>query len=628
MQRGDVMQRRSAIHRIHRRAGFSLLFGLLVFGCRGGWAVDRGDIGADVVLEGRAIVRRPVAGECSAAGEVVAWSRLGEGAAREETSVVEAGDWCFEVVAWDLDCRLTARGSVAASLPRADGIVTPLAEAEIDGSPTLEAACTPPLPTWPQGSARVPSVSVASLRAHVPLRGAPHHPRADSIRFEARPCSVFDPGCARDAMMWAGVGHSAQIPVAEDRERYVLPLAEIPAPPGGWRGRVAWRVRAFIGRRELVSEPRSFTLEQGPRDLSGDASDELIIGDGQSLWLYESGTPDRFVVQETPCPGQDGLRVAALGDTNGDGRGELVVSGEPCGEQPYFVALDGAPRASDVLARRVAAAGDLDGDGFADALLDGSDGPRVRYGGQTPEVLPMTGGFELAAAEGDFNGDGNGDAVLVADDGGACVLFGGPREAEAARGCEPILGVDGAVLALALARDANGDDLSDLALLTSRGVYILAGCRGTTCELEARRIAVDRDVPDAAEGIATLVTGDVNQDGLGDLILADPTTNRLYFYLGAFADSPWEAVSLVYTQTTARFGPDLSQLFGTRLRVTHGQIGTRRFDLAVTGREGERAEDSLPLVYLFEWNDVQPLNTMQLTSPLGPDSNPRFGDEL
>ncbi|MFK7988449.1 MAG: FG-GAP repeat domain-containing protein [Sandaracinaceae bacterium] len=586
---------------------------VLAVGCQAGWTVDREgiDVG-DASLEGRALVRELVDGGCASDAEVVSWAAINQEASGLDLEV-EAGSFCFEVLAWSDDCSLMMRGGESESLPRLDGIATRLEVVEGELPPTLVAACEPPELTWPQNSATVQDG--ASLRARVPFRAAPHHPRPDAIRFEARPCDERGDHCARDTDGEDGFGWSATIPVDEERDRYVLPLTQIPEPTGGWSGRIAWRVRAFYGRRERASSARSFFLEQSPRDLNGDAEDDLIVGEGDMVFLFASGGPNEFWQSAALCEGAGSNAVAAIGDTDGDGANELVVSGPDCGELPRFVPLGSAPVDQEwtIPARRVAAAGDLDGDGFADALLDGADGPRVRYGGDPVEVLPLDAaltGFTQVASGGDLDGDGDDDAALIVGER-LFVLRGGPRSAPpATRG----FGIEG-VSSIALARDGNGDDLADLAVLGEEGVFVLAGVDGL---LESRLLS-DRSA-------ASVVTGDLNRDGRDDLLVVvqeGGERSGLEVYLGADADAPWDAVSLAYD---ARDDFGITQNFAAQIRVLHGSFGLLDYDLVLSG--GEERGGGVPFVYLFELRGETLLNPLVLTSPQGPRPGSGFGDVL
>jgi len=161
----------------------------------------------------------------------------------------------------------------------------------------------------------------------------------------------------------------------------------------------------------------------------------LLLGDGEGQFRDTSTDP---ALARTLFRGLAPGGVS-LGDTNGDGRGELIVAQENFA-RVLTVAADGAPsaleQANGKSARSVvvsAAASDLDGDGRPEVILLDSWAKEVTVlprladgtlGG--PHSIPM-GGLPLPGARvtvGDFTGDGKPDIVVLTQGGLALIPLG------------------------------------------------------------------------------------------------------------------------------------------------------------------------------------------------------------
>lgn len=296
-------------------------------------------------------------------------------------------------------------------------------------------------------------------------------------------------------------------------------------------------------------------------DVNGDGIDDLIIGApyadpegrngaGESYVVFGSANPAANI-ELSSLDGSNGFRldgggiftqsggaVAGIGDVNGDGIDDVLVGAY--GEANYagqsFVvfgsrggfdasitlsALDGSDgfrldgiASGDRSGRRVAAAGDINGDGIGDLIIaaDRAEPGGATDAGESYVVFGRQGGFgatvslanldgsngfriqgsayeysgSAVSSAGDFNGDGLDDLLIGApfagNGGSAFVVFG--RQ-----------GGFAATLALADLTDATGVQLAGVAL-------------------------------DDRAGIAVSAAGDVNGDGLDDVIvgafLADP----------------------------------------------------------------------------------------------------------
>ncbi len=307
-------------------------------------------------------------------------------------------------------------------------------------------------------------------------------------------------------------------------------------------------------------------------DVNGDGLDDLIVGapgadpngssSGRSYVVFGKAGGFASPLQLSSLDGTDGFKldgeaagdfsgisVAAAGDVNGDGLDDLIVGAQyadPNGERSgrsYVVfgktggfasplqlsSLDGtngfkldSEAAGDFSGRSVAAAGDLNGDGLDDMIVGAfradpnvSDSGRsyVVFGkiGVFASPLPLssldgTNGFKLdgeaagdfsgfsVAAAGDLNGDGLDDLIV------------------GARGADPNGSASGRSYVVF---GRNSSFTSPLPLSD------LDGTNGFKLDGEA---AYDRS------GRSVAATGDVNGDGLDDLIVgayyADPNGDR------------------------------------------------------------------------------------------------------
>ena len=305
-------------------------------------------------------------------------------------------------------------------------------------------------------------------------------------------------------------------------------------------------------------------------DVNGDGLGDLIIGapsadpnganSGSSYVVFGRSTGFAASINLSSLDGSNGFRldgvvasdfsgnsVAAAGDINGDGRGDLVIGAN--GADP-----NGANSGSSyvVFGRST---------GFAASInlssLDGSNGFRL------DGVVASDFSGNSVAAAGDINGDGRGDLVIGANgadpnganSGSSYVVFGRSTGFAASINLSSLDGSTGFRLdgvaagdsyggSVAAAGDVNGDGRDDLIIgaradpngRESGSSYVVFG-RSTGFAAAINLSSLDGSTGLRLDGVAAFdlsgdsaaAAGDVNGDGRGDLIIgafgADPNGN-------------------------------------------------------------------------------------------------------
>ena len=368
-------------------------------------------------------------------------------------------------------------------------------------------------------------------------------------------------------------------------------------------------------------------------DLNGDGIDDLVIGvagipvGGGSVFVYFGGTnlasrPTGTLATAdwlaSSSTGFFGSSVATAGDLNGDGIDDLVVGdvsdGTASGVYVWLGATNLASTAHGAKGNQawfanltgggvslpVSTAGDVNGDGFADLLVgnpfvgaSGQGDVVVFYGSATFSGVgtiadqifvgdPNQALGSSVGVAGDVNGDGYSDVIAAGADGTVKIFAG------AASGTMPMIWTvnsgttgEGKTLA-ATAGDVNGDGIADVMVATPTSASIYFGRRGSPPSTTADEVrAIDASglgpFPFAYARWATTV-GDVNGDGFSDVAFPASTTTVAVYHGGGYPPNP-AAVSLLKIPTKLQAGSN----YGTGLSAA-GDINGDGYSDYVVGQ--------------------------------------------
>lgn len=626
--------------------GVALLFGAFVMifiGCDArtvSWSFTF----AERSLKTRAVVveARILADSC-AGSRVIYESTFDPSRRASAPDELAPGSYGFFGRAGDADCRWFAEGCVQKTLPLGDdeAITVRLLEIqeqlhcytgtcvdgicvdeEVDAGPDAEVEAGPDADQDVGGDVDVPPQPPAIPQPLLPMNGwatgsfwAPdthpfHRPRrptftwmvvADAQRYELEiddscPMTDFE-SCEFESPELTDV-------VTDSYGTSFTPVTNLDisniAPTGR---RYFWRLRACndVGCSDWC-RPRYVDVGRLANDFDGDGYSDAAIAalhfsdtfdEEGSVFVFRGRAAGLRLTADqlsSPSPreqGNFGSSAAVAGDVNADGFTDIVV-GNSADDLAvvFFGSVDGLSNDDAITLTGeedtdfgfdVAGAGDVNGDGFADIVVgaQSSGGPAGQafiYAGTGDGVLttplsilenPGTGqlGHDVAAA-GDVNGDGFADvlvgAYLNVPAGQAFIYNGsadGPDSAPSAVLDNPLSLVGGRFgIAVSAAGDINGDGLWDVMVsdyiwtetFDEEGAAFLF--LGTPSGLDTECFQTIRS-PSAEEsgffGWRMASVGDVNRDGLGDVLIgatreqsADAAENagRAYLFFGSDED--------------------------------------------------------------------------------------------
>ena len=305
-------------------------------------------------------------------------------------------------------------------------------------------------------------------------------------------------------------------------------------------------------------------------------NDDGVMGYFDDVLAYHGSKDTELAEADARLSGENlgdnaGFSVSGAGDLNGDGLGDIIVGAY--GANSYagaaYVVLGPVSgdlsladadakltgeATNDYAGASVAGVGDVDGDGLDDVLVGARGAPAGNsYAGVTYLVLgPVSGTWSLSAADaaltgedteaysgasvsgaGDVDGDGLDDIIIGAygeSAGGAAYLLMGPITTASLSAADVKLSGenadDRAGLAVSNAGDVNGDGLDDIlvgAYIDSTGgegaTYLLLGPVSNSGSLSAAEAKYTGTTNSGGSGSAVSGAQDVNGDGLDDILI-------------------------------------------------------------------------------------------------------------
>ena len=271
---------------------------------------------------------------------------------------------------------------------------------------------------------------------------------------------------------------------------------------------------ALCVRRALIAGGVTLSLHSGASVASAFPS---------SIELSDLDGSDGFVLNGAVDKERTGSSVSGVGDVNGDGNDDLMISGYGINSDKSYVVFGGSS---------VGVSGELDL-----GALDGTDGFEILWG----ENIRRD---KVVAGAGDINNDGIEDMLLSVPDfndvGASFVVFGGLGVGQGGQiHLADLDGSDGFMLAgmsgftVDGVGDINGDTVDDLiigdAYASTKGKsYVVFGSAGIGSAGEIALSSLDGSNGFLLEGVNlddrsgnVSHAGDVNNDGINDLLVGN-----------------------------------------------------------------------------------------------------------
>ena len=364
-----------------------------------------------------------------------------------------------------------------------------------------------------------------------------------------------------------------QTPLAPSRVLLFVAWAALPLP-------VLSQELIFLADGDSDGDNFGWSVDSAG-DVDGDGFADVIIGartddkpanGSGSAWVYSGATGSLIhLLSGQGTNEQFGAAVSGAGDLNGDGFDDLLVgastattaAGTQSGLVRAFSGADGSllweatgSAAFDQFGSAVSELGDWNADGAPDVLASAPDGTffgvefgyvRVLSGMDGSILLNFFGSFAAddfgsSLAAGDVNADSVEDAIigapgafLGAPGGGSVIVISGATGAT-------LLRIDGDAqdinlgFSVAFAGDTDGDGFGDFVGgaphdlaggIRSGSARVYSGADGSLL------FRVDGENSSQRLGFSVGGAGDVDGDGLGDVILGSPDASRSFLQAGS-----------------------------------------------------------------------------------------------
>jgi hypothetical protein len=390
----------------------------------------------------------------------------------------------------------------------------------------------------------------------------------------------------------------------------------------------------FLGSKEGIQKQPANTLHgptngqfaaklAGVGDVNGDGFADVIIGDpGFGKAYFYKGSKAGLAGEPTVIPNPWGRggdftwSAASAGDLDKDGYGDVII-GERSNNRAYLyfgsksglsnepVVLDG-PKGSWEFGYSVARAGDVRKSGDSDLIIgaDASGSAYLLPGATAAAMKGSPGGLkvllkdpvEVTTQEGaraaggalaglaDFRGDGKAESVVCSPKEGTVSIYACAGAGFESKPLKVLKGPSGSHFGLSAAiADVNGDGLDDLLVGSDSSgcVWLYLGDRDSTLAEQPLVLKSPKGAPCFGRCLAN--AGDVNGDGLSDILVGENCTGNAYLYLGSrsgFANQEPRAITVA---------DGAKQYFGRYLAGIGDVNGDGYADVAIESTNGSVA---------------------------------------
>lgn len=290
----------------------------------------------------------------------------------------------------------------------------------------------------------------------------------------------------------------------------------------------------FPGSAGGPATAAAWTVSGGPRfgdhvasagDVNGDGFEDAVVADLERTFLFLGSAAGPATAAAWTVPGSV---PAGIGDVNGDGFGDLAVGhpSDPAGGVAVYLGSASGPstepvwrvaghaQASSQFGAAIAAAGDVDGDGFDDFLI-GAPRQDLIFGTVDIDVVYYIDDV-LEPADLPIQ------AGVVPDTGRAFLIAGssgGPERMPRWSAIGSPIAREGFGIRVAGGSDVNADGRPDAVVASGRSEAVAFFARGSGLSFGPDWTRTGRQID--AETPMAVGMGDVNGDGVGDLVVVD-----------------------------------------------------------------------------------------------------------